>query len=69
MEGLGVPIPTGMIAKLKELLKQRDEQRLGKRKTSEYGPMYSRFKDLMRQVGVDTSDHRDFRVYADCFHG
>ena len=68
-EGLGVPSPTGMIAKLKELTNQLDEQRLGLWKASEYGPLYLRFRELMKQIGVDAGDFKHFQIYGDCFHG
>ena len=50
-----MPISTAQIAKLKEVLVRRGEQRLGKVPFDQYRGMFGKFKDLLREVGVDTS--------------
>ena len=64
-----MPISTAQIAKFKEVLVRRGEQRLGKVPFDHYGGMFGKFKDLLREVGVDTSKQSKLQIYCDCFHG
>ena len=31
--------------------------------------MFAKYKDLLKEVGVDVSRQLEFQVYSDCFHG